>query len=267
MASSVLRGFGERVARLALTPELLFRAYLLGRTGTLRIRPRPPRQAVNLPLLSNEAWQRALASVKQLRLAPHDDGPKNWDALACLDSILSELPASAAVLDAGAASYSPLLRWLYLYGYRDLHGINLVFDRPFACGPIRYIPGDILSTPYPDARFDAITCLSVIDHGVDEERFFKEMRRIVKPGGLLLVSCDYFADPTPTTGLTAYGVPVRVFDREQIQAQLRLAQAHGFVPTSTVELDCAERIVSWKRMNIAFTFLLLAFRRSADPSA
>jgi SAM-dependent methyltransferase len=263
LGPSVWRGLRERVARLALAPEPLFRAYLLTRTGSLSRRPRPPPRALNRALRAPAEWQQALASVKQLRLQPHEDGPKNWDALGALDAILSELPISAAVLDAGAAAYSPLLPWLYLYGYRDLHGLNLVFDRPFAFGPIQYLPGDIVRSPYPDARFDAVACLSVIEHGVDEDAFLKEMSRILKPGGLLVVSCDYFAEPTQTAGLTAYGTPVRVFDRARIQKLLDKADAYGLSSTSPVDLECGERVISWRRLNLAFTFLLLAFRRRA----
>lgn len=250
-----------RIAERLLAREALFRAYLLTRTGTLGDRPRPPRQALNRPLLAANQWHRALESVKHLRLPPHVDDPKNWDALGALDAILRELPPSAAVLDAGAAAYSPLLSWLYLYGYRDLHGINLVFERPFSFGPIRYLPGDIERTPYSDARFDAITCLSVIEHGVDEDLFLEEAGRILRPGGLLVLSCDYFADPTETRGVSAYGGPVRVFDRAQIHELLQKAESHGLYCTSDVDLECSERVISWKRLNLAFTFLLLAFRR------
>ena len=51
-----------------------------------------------------------------------------------------------AILDAGAEIYSNVLPALFLYGYRDLHGINLGFSDPTRRGPIRYIPGD------PDAH-------------------------------------------------------------------------------------------------------------------
>ena len=77
----------------------------------------------------------------------------------------------------------------------------------------------------------------------------------------MLLSCDYFSEPTATYGLSAYGGPVRVFDREQIHELLHKAESHGLTCTSGVDLECSERIISWKRLNLAFTFLLLAFRK------
>ncbi len=42
--------------------------------------------------------------------------------------------------------------------------------------------------------FDYITSLSVIEHGVNIENYFKEMNRVLKKGGMLLTSTDYWYD-------------------------------------------------------------------------
>jgi len=42
--------------------------------------------------------------------------------------------------------------------------------------------------------FDYITSLSVIEHGVNIQNYFKEMNRILKKGGVLLTSSDYWPD-------------------------------------------------------------------------
>ncbi len=79
-----------------------------------------------------------------------------------------------------------------MYGYRKLYGINLVFDRTFRRGPITYEYGDITQTDYAAESFDAITSLSVVEHGVNLEAYFREMWRILKPGGMLITSTDYW---------------------------------------------------------------------------
>jgi SAM-dependent methyltransferase len=255
------REIRRRAQQRLLGFEPLFWASLATHARALRPRSRPEEQRANVALRSTAEWHHSSAEVERLGLKPHNDGPKNWDALIALDLILRNTSPASAVLDAGAEVYSPLLKWLYWYGYRNLHGINLVFDGPFKRGPISYVPGDITQSPYPDARFDAITCLSVIEHGVDVPAFLRESHRILRPGGLLVISCDYHADPTPTAGQTAYGMPVHVFNRAEIESVLTTARDIGFEPTSPAVLDCAERPVHWARLGIDFTFLVLALRK------
>jgi len=70
----------------------------------------------------------------------------------------------------GAPSYTRLLPWLALYGYRDLQGIDLVWKAPARTGPIRFQPMDLTRTTFPDRSFAAIACLSVVEHGVTSRR-------------------------------------------------------------------------------------------------
>ncbi len=116
---------------------------------------------------------------------------------------------------------------LFLYGYRDLHGINLSFTDAARRGPIRYIPGDLTGTPYADSSFDAITCLSVIEHGVPLSDYFREMFRLLKPGGLLITSTDYWPTPIDTRGQIAHGSPIKIFSRAEVEAALEIAKSSG----------------------------------------
>jgi len=51
---------------------------------------------------------------------------------------------------------------------------------------------DILSTPYPDNRFDAVISRDVVDHMpmADAIQAVKELYRITKPGGYLVLTLD-----------------------------------------------------------------------------
>jgi SAM-dependent methyltransferase len=42
--------------------------------------------------------------------------------------------------------------------------------------------------PFPDASFDLVTCLDVIEHTPDDRRTLRELRRVTRPGGTLLVT-------------------------------------------------------------------------------
>lgn len=258
--TSTLREIKKRVRRRLLGSEPTFRLYLAARSGFSSPK-QPPVRPLNAALQSRQQAREAYELVRSLGLPPHEDMPKNWDALGAVSQIVRELPTSATVLDAGAEDYSPILPWLYRYGFRNLHGNNLVFDRAFSFGAIRYVPGDITRSEYPSEHFDAVTCMSVIEHGVDVEAFLRESARILKPSGLLAVSCDYFEQPTDTRGLSAYGTPVKVFDRSEIEGLLATAARLGLEPVGEVDLSCDERAVHWKRLDLSFTFLLLTLRK------
>lgn len=240
--------------------EPIYRLNLLRRG--VRASPGPPQTPrLNRTLATIEEWQTAQAEVRRLGLPPHPDGPKNWDALGALGVLLRSVPPSGCVLDAGGETYSPLVEWLYLYGYRCLEVLNLAFKRPFRRGPIRYLPGDCTRTAYPDGRFDAVACLSVLEHGVEPERFLEEARRILRPNGHLLLSTDYWPTPVDTAGRTAYGVPVKVFDRSGIERLLHLAETLGFRPTDAVDLGARDRAVRWERLDLDYTFVALHLQK------
>lgn len=47
--------------------------------------------------------------------------------------------------------------------------------------------GSVLDIPYDDNSFDAVFCLSVIDHLADRDRAFAELARVLKPGGHMYI--------------------------------------------------------------------------------
>ena len=212
-------------------------------------------------LQSTDEYESAIDHLRVLGLPIHSDPPKNWDNLIAMDAILRSTGPTAHILDGGAELYSSMLPSLLLFGYRNLYGINLSFDRSFRRGPIRYSHGDITHTEFPAESFHAITCLSVIEHGVDPEAYFQEASRILKPGGLLITSTDYWDDGIDAKGLTAYGVPVRVFDAPDIRKLISLGDKCGFKLTDPMKLSCQEKCVSWRQLNLGFTFIVLTLRK------
>ena len=199
----------------------------------------------------------AVEEVRALGLVPHPDRPKNWDLTVALGEILDRTTPGARVLEMGAATYSPLLVWLYQYGYRDLHGIDLVYDEPGYRGPILFQPMDLTRTTFDDRSFDAIACLSVIEHGVPFDAYLREARRLLKPGGVLVTSTDYWAERVDTAGSTAYGQPVRILDEAAIRGLLDEARRQGFTEAGSLDPACRDRVVHWEATGLDFTFLVV----------
>ncbi|MDQ1464140.1 MAG: hypothetical protein QOC73_1081, partial [Actinomycetota bacterium] len=93
-------------------------------------------------LQDDTEWRDAVAQARKRKLPLHRDLPKNWDTLGAASTVLARVGPAARVLDAGAARYSTMLVWLYLYGLRELVGINLEFRRPVRHGSVSFEPGD-----------------------------------------------------------------------------------------------------------------------------
>lgn len=98
--------------------------------------------------------------------------------------------------------------------------------------------------------------MSVIEHGVPIERYFKEMYRVLKPGGILITSTDYYSEPIDTAGEMAHGSPIKIFTKPEIEEMIKLACECGFRQTEAFSLDCTARPVRWERYNLDYTFLI-----------
>src|SRR6266700_2066103 len=217
---NAIRDTRDAIRDVMLVPEKNYRLYLKYKSRSDKPNGYPKATSSNAVLRSRQEWENSVMQVEALGLPLRRDLPKNWDSLATLESILRKTNSEAKILDAGAESYSVILPWLYLYGYRHLTGINLVFDKPLRRGPICYEYGDITQTRFENDTFDVITCLSVIEHGVNVRSYFQEAARILKPNGMLITSTDYYPSPIDTRNQTAYGVPIHIFSKDEIISAL-----------------------------------------------
>jgi SAM-dependent methyltransferase len=245
-----------------LFPESKLTLYLdLFKKGWRPFVKPPAQQSYASVLTSKHECEQALSTLKTLGLPPHPDQPKNWDALIAVSEIVSSVDKDMAVLDAGGTLYSPILPWLFLLGYNNLQSIDLVFEKVIKRGPIRYYPGDLTSSSFADAQFSAVTCMSVIEHGVPINKYFKEMYRILKPGGYLITSTDYWEYPIDTQGAQAYGEAVTIFDKKAIKNVISSALKQGFELVEDVEFGCNEKVVHWETTGLDFTFIIFKLRK------
>jgi SAM-dependent methyltransferase len=235
-----------------MTPEYLHLRHKL---------PKP--QLENGVLKTREQLYGVLLQVRELDLPLCEDLAKNWDSLAALDSILRRVPKSGDILDAGAEMYSVILPWLASYGYKNLIGINLSFNSVTRRGAIAYEHGDITCTRFQDGFFDAITCLSVIEHGVNLQAYFAEAFRILKPGGILITSTDYYQTAIDTRGQIAFGVPIHIFNEKEIIRALETARKAGFELTGQIDLSTEEKVVTWDEYGLSYTFIIITHRKAA----
>jgi SAM-dependent methyltransferase len=225
------------------------------------------RDWVNRALRSEAEVEAAITEIRRCGLPAHGERTKNWDLAVALGEILDRVPRDGPVLDMGAPLYSRLLPWLYLCGYRSLQGIDLTFERPIRRGPIRYERMDMTRTTFPDGSFAAIASLSVIEHGVDLEAYLDEAARLLRPGGLLITSTDFWCEPVDTGGQEAYGVPIRIFRPADLERFVASAASRGLRPVRPLDLACDERVVTWRRFDLRYTFVNVVLERAGSESA
>lgn len=104
---------------------------------------------------------------------------------AMLDA--AALPAGARVLDAGAGS-GRTLDELAAYGEAVGVELNPLGVRAARARGHEVEEAPVEAIPHPDASFDLVTCLDVIEHTRDDVRSLAELRRVTRPGGAALVS-------------------------------------------------------------------------------
>jgi SAM-dependent methyltransferase len=97
------------------------------------------------------------------------------------------LAPDARILDAGCGSG----RMLDELGMRGR--VTGVDENPGAVAATRHrghsaMRCNIEQMPFADASFDLVTCLDVIEHTPDDCRTLRELRRVTRPGGTLLVT-------------------------------------------------------------------------------
>ncbi|MBI4921070.1 MAG: class I SAM-dependent methyltransferase [Devosia nanyangense] len=61
-------------------------------------------------------------------------------------------------------------------------------NREYGSDRTRFMVGDGVAIPSADASFDVVTSFETIEHIADQNRFLAEIKRVLRPGGLLIAS-------------------------------------------------------------------------------
>ena len=133
---------------------------------------------------------------------------------AWVPEALAALPRGARLLDAGAGQCQYKKHCGHLkYVAQDNAVYDGKGDTGLQTGSWDFskidIVSDIMDIPEPDASFDAVLCTEVLEHLPDPVRALDEMARLLRPGGMFIItapfwSLTHFAPYHYATGFNRY---------------------------------------------------------------
>jgi SAM-dependent methyltransferase len=225
----------------------------------------------------------AKEQLKKMGLFSHHGSEKSWDTFKMIE-IINAADRNSYVLDVGCNG-SPILPMLKILGFRNLYGCDFQLKPRYnstfmklACRFYKkeYLPivqmydddeiklsiQNLEKTNYMDNMFEFVTSLSVIEHGVDINEYFKEMTRLLKNGGYLLTSTDYWPEKiTNTKTVISNKVPDRVFSRDEIERIIKVGEEYGLRLIEPMDYSYQEKVVTWKKTGLEYTFIFFGMRK------
>jgi SAM-dependent methyltransferase len=190
------------------------------------------------------------------------DFVKSWDVLNTLEFLEAHVDKTAPVADIGCYASEVLVALLHL-GYTDLTGIDLnpkLSEMPYQ-GRIRYEISDFKKTRLPDASLQAITSISVIEHGFEAEPLLKEVSRLLRPGGYFIASFDYWPEKIDTGSTKFFGMDWIIFSKGDVDALVDVAATHGLKPVGAMKYAGKDKPVHCAGKD--YTFGLLVLQKAA----
>ena len=225
--------------------------------------------------------------LQKLQLFRHHSQIKSWDTYKMI-KMISGASRESFILDVGCYE-SPILPMLKRLGFINLYGCDLIlkssdcnqnftnnnnnssFKYQEDYEPIARMYSDksyqlsirnLEDTEYSDQMFDYVTSLSVIEHGVNIEKYFREMSRIIKSNGYLLTSTDYWPDKLfNNKNVISKETPDKIFSRDEIEKLVEIADKNGLKLIEPINFEYKDKVVRWNSIDLDFTFIFFAMRK------
>lgn len=199
--------------------------------------------------------------LKKHHYASHRLSCKDWDIANIIDDL-----SDGNLLDMGSWD-SYILKNAVIKGIRgEKYGIDL--QKPsVAVDEVKYVEGNLLDTRFPDSFFQNITCLSVIEHEVDFNKFANETSRLLSEGGKLYLTFDYWT-PKVNTDLQIFGKKWNLFDNNDVVRLIEELKKKNLHLVQEVDWSLKKPVITARYYSpepkTEYTFGMLVFRKRAQ---
>lgn len=189
----------------------------------------------------------------------HPINAKNWD----IAHIITNL-SDGNFLDMGSSD-SYILENVIKKGIKGKkYGIDLRKpDNPIK--DVNYIVGDLMNTNLQNNFFQNITCLSVIEHEVNFDKFASEVSRLLANRGKLYLTFDYW-EPKIISQVKLYGLKWSPLDRDDVNTLVKILISYNLNLVQDIEWTIKEAIITPMNhspdSNNSYTFGMLVFQKN-----
>lgn len=212
--------------------------------------------------LEEASFQKYIHLIEELEEKTNYEVIKYWDSQWEYPFFLYTIhhhTNRGLVLDAGAGK-SLLPYWLYSQQYEvialdiddgSFYPQNTLLDwyermNAILEMNIDFVKGNLLDLKYPDKTFDTVCSMSVIEHLEKPLESIKELWRVLKFNGVLIVSVDISLDRTRQLYITDYLEIVRYLDTVGISIYKNTdANQHQIITTDWFKTNQPESL-PWK---------------------
>lgn len=198
--------------------------------------------------------------LKKNGFVSHNLKCKDWD-IAHLISAIGE----GNFLDMGSSDSYILKNLCIRRTAGEKYGVDLQ-EPDVPLSDVNYSIGDLMNTGLPGEHFDAVTCLSVLEHQVDYDRFAAEASRLLRNGGRLFITFDYW-EPKIKTPVKLYNLDWQPLDRTLVEQLIKACSDKGLQIDAPFDYSLGKPVIKWgyyaPHPDVSYTFAMASFTKKA----
>ena len=217
-------------------------------------------KARNLSFI-DPGWKRLLRRAIRDHEGGLGDFLKSWDINLAYQFIDNKISRGDSIVDLGCHK-SELIPVLNAAGYKKLYGIDLNENTRFSINSrdFNFLKGNFYEMPIENETMNCVSAISVIEHGYDGAGLFREVSRVLKPGGFFIASYDFWPTKIDTMGKQFFGLPWIIFDSSEVTKMDEFAASNSMKKVEVMDpFNLTEPVINFD--GFAYTFAVSIYQK------